>query len=92
MYSVVSVYSVPYILPDCRPGPRVVAHGRRTPGSIIGRAGASPHSRTAAIIFLYIYIFIYLFIYIRVVRRALNLLRASFSPIFQYFIFPNLYS
>ena len=31
-------------------------------------------------------------IYIRVVRRALNLLRASFSPIFQYFIFPNLYS
>ena len=27
----------------------------------------------------------YLFIYIRVVRRALNLLRASFSPIFQYF-------
>ena len=61
----------------------------------IGRAGASPPSRTAAII---------LFIYIRVVRRALNLLRASFSPIFQYFsavnltrvsfslIFPNLYS
>ena len=47
---------------------------------IIGRAGASPPSRTAAIIFL-----IYLFIYIRVVRRALNLLRASFSPIFQYF-------
>ena len=28
----------------------------------------------------------YLFIYIRVVRRALNLLRASFSPIFQYFL------
>ena len=56
---------------------------------IIGRAGASPPSRTAAIIFLYIYLFIYLFIYIyiyiRVVRRALNLLRASFSPIFQYF-------
>ena len=26
-----------------------------------------------------------LIIYIRVVRRALNLLRASFSPIFQYF-------
>ena len=68
---------------------------------IIGRAGASPSSRTAAIIFLYI----------RVVRRALNLLRASFSPIFQYFsavndtrdsfspifksdisIFPNLYA
>ena len=46
--------------------------------SIIGRAGASPPSRTAAIIFLYIY-------FIRVVRRALNLLRASFSPIFQYF-------
>ena len=43
---------------------------------IIGRAGASPPSRTAAIIFI---------IYIRVVRRALNLLRASFSPIFQYF-------
>ena len=55
---------------------------------IIGRAGASPPSRTAAIIFLYIYLFIYLYIiiiYIRVVRRALNLLRASFSPIFQYF-------
>ena len=52
---------------------------------IIGRAGASPPSRTAAIIFLYIYLFIYIFIYIRVVRRALNLLRASFSPIFQYF-------
>ena len=32
---------------------------------------------------LFIYIFIY--IYIRVVRRALNLLRASFSLIFQYF-------
>ena len=28
----------------------------------IGRAGASPPSRTAAIIFLYIYLFIYLFI------------------------------
>ena len=52
---------------------------------LVGRAGASPPSRTAAIIFLYIYIYIYLFIYIRVVRRALNLLRASFSPIFQYF-------
>ena len=52
---------------------------------IIGRAGASPPSRTAAIIFLYIYLYIYIFIYIRVVRRALNLLRASFSPIFQYF-------
>ena len=50
---------------------------------IIGRAGASPPSRTAAILFLYIYI--YLYIYIRVVRRALNLLCASFSPIFQYF-------
>ena len=48
---------------------------------LIGRAGASPPSRTAAIIFL-IYLFIYLFIYIRVVRSALNLLRASFSPIF----------
>ena len=48
---------------------------------VIGRAGASPPSRTAAIIFLYIYIYIY----IRVVRRALNLLRAYFSPIFQYF-------
>ena len=53
---------------------------------VIGRAGASPPSRTAAIIFLYIYIFIYLFIYLYpYVRRALNLLRASFSPIFQYF-------
>ena len=38
----------------------------------------SPPSRTAAIIF-------YIYIYIRVVRRALNLLRASFSRIFQYF-------
>ena len=44
---------------------------------VIGRAGASPPSRTAAIIFL--------FIYLPFVRRALNLLRASFSPIFQYF-------
>ena len=35
--------------------------------TIIGRAGASPPSRTAAII-----------LYIRVLRRALNLLRASF--------------
>ena len=42
--------------------------------SLIGRAGASPPSRTAAIIYLF-----------SVVRRALNLLRASFSPIFQYF-------
>ena len=41
--------------------------------------------RRASIIFIYIYILIYLFIYIRVVRRALNLLCASFSPIFQYF-------
>ena len=32
---------------------------------IIGRAGASPPSRTAAIIFLYIYIFIYIFISVR---------------------------
>ena len=55
--------------------------GSLTLAPIIGRAGASPPSRTAAIIFLYIY----LYIYIRVVRRALNLLRASFSPIFQYF-------
>ena len=31
---------------------------------IIGRAGASPPSRTAAIIFLYIYLNIYLYIYI----------------------------
>ena len=53
---------------------------------IIGRAGASPPSRTNSMIFLYIYIYIYIFIYIRsTVRRALNLLRASFSPIFQYF-------
>ena len=53
---------------------------------IIGRAGASPPSRTNSMIFLYIYLYIYLFIYIRsTVRRALNLLRASFSPIFQYF-------
>ena len=34
---------------------------------------------------LFFYIFIYIYIYIRVVRRALNLLCASFSPIFQYF-------
>ena len=54
--------------------------------AIIGRAGASPPSRTAAIIFLYLYIII-----IRVVRRALNLLRASFSPLFQYFLL-KLYS
>ena len=52
---------------------------------VLGRAGASPPSRTAAIIFLYIYIYIYIFIY-RIVRRALNLVRASFSPIFQYFL------
>ena len=32
---------------------------------------------------------IYIYIYIRVVRRALNLLRASFSPIFQYFSVVN---
>ena len=32
-----------------------------------------------------VYMYIYIYIYIRVVRRALNLLRASFSPIFQYF-------
>ena len=52
---------------------------------VIGRAGASPPSRTNSMIFLYIYIYIYIFIYIRsTVRRALNLLRA-FSPIFQYF-------
>ena len=31
---------------------------------LVGRAGASPPSRTAAIIFLYIYLYIYLFIYI----------------------------
>ena len=50
--------------------------------SIIGRAGASPPSRTNRMIFLYIYIYIYS--YIRsTVRRALNLLRASFSPIFR---------
>ena len=49
---------------------------------VIGRAGASPPSRTNSMIFLYIY----LYIYIRsAVRRTLNLLRASFSPIFQYF-------
>ena len=32
-----------------------------------------------------LYYIYYIYIYIRVVRRALNLLRASFSPIFQYF-------
>ena len=36
---------------------------------IIGRAGASPPSRTAAIIFLYIYIYIYLYIYIFIYIR-----------------------
>ena len=35
---------------------------------------------------------VYLYIYIRVVRRALNLLRASFSPIFQYFSAVNVYT
>ena len=49
---------------------------------IIGRVGASPPSRTNSMIFLYIYIYIYIR---STVRRALNLLRASFSPIFQYF-------
>ena len=43
---------------------------------IIGRAGTNPPSRTNSTNFL---------IYIRVVRRAQNFLRASFSPIFQYF-------
>ena len=43
-----------------------------------GFAPARPPRRTAAIIFLYIYIYPF-------ERRALNLLRASFSPIFQYF-------
>ena len=44
---------------------------------LIGRAGASPPSRTAAIIFIYNnIIYIYLFIYIHAVRHALNLLRA----------------
>ena len=61
--------------------------GKRVQKLLIGRAGASPPSRTAAIIFLYIITCIY--IYIRVVRRALNLLRASFSPIFQYFSAAN---
>ena len=46
-------------------------------------------SRSPIMLSILLVIFI---IYIRVVRRALNLLRASFSPIFQYFIFPNLYS
>ena len=45
---------------------------------------ARPPSRTNSMLFLYIYI------YIRsTVRRALNLLRASFSPIFQYFSAAN---
>ena len=46
--------------------------------AIIGRAGASPPSLIAAIIFLHIYLYPF-------VRRAINLLRASFSPIFHYF-------
>ena len=34
---------------------------------------------------IYIYIFIYIRLTVPYVRRALNLLRVSFSPIFQYF-------
>ena len=49
------------------------------------------HDFSIYIIIIYIYIIIYIFIYIRsTVRRALNLLRASFSPIFQYFSAVNI--
>ena len=42
----------------------VISLGREFKGQyLIGRAGASPPSRTAAIIFLYIYIFIYIYLY-----------------------------
>ena len=37
---------------------------------LIGRAGASPPSRTAAIIFLYIYIYIYIYIYLYPCRTS----------------------
>ena len=42
----------------------VVFNGSAVPIDLIGRAGASPPSRTAAIIFLYIYIYIYIYLYI----------------------------
>ena len=52
--------------------------GEREPAHLVVQ-----HVQTA----LFFYNYIYIIIYIRVVRirRALNLLRASFSPIFQYF-------
>ena len=46
---------------------------------------ASGSERERAHLVVQLRLFFYIFIYIRVVRRALNLLRASFSPIFQYF-------
>ena len=47
--------------------------------SLCRRSSRSPIMLSILLVYLYIYI------YIRVIRRALNLLRASFSPIFQYF-------
>ena len=53
--------------------------------SILPRAHLVVQLRLFFYIYVYIYIYILIYMYIRVVRRALNLLRASFSPIFQYF-------
>ena len=55
---------------NCLPPDRLQRILQRSALSIIGRAGASPPSRTAAIIFLYIYIFIYLFIYLYPCRTS----------------------
>ena len=52
--------------------------------SLCRRSSRSPIMLSILLVYN-IYLFIYNYIYIRVVRRALNLLRASFSPIFQYF-------
>ena len=49
------------------------------------RLGGFAPARPQCSAFTSIIIYLYIYIYIRVVRRALNLLRASFSPIFQYF-------
>ena len=56
---------------------------------VIGRAGASPPSRTAAIIFLYIYIFIYIYLYPCRTSCPKSSTRFFFSDIS---IFPNLYA
>ena len=52
---------------------------RSTCDSLCRRSSRSPTTISTRLVYYYI------FIYIRVVRRALNLLRVSFSPIFQYF-------